>query len=411
MRVQTLHVENLRSIASATFQFSPDLNVIAGVNGVGKSTVLRALAVCVSRGVLLNRRASAGRTRTSYAQAERFDTADIRQRSKTMAMTCTVSGPPGDGFFYRARQVRGEGLTSEEHGAISGAKTHGRAQCRDSFPLIVLFGTRRAVPSKQRPMQADASGGPAAAMSRAVRDRAVSVVELGVWLRAMHSIREETPLAARTVGALQVAVDRVLPGYRDLRVPSGQRANLVIDRDGTSVRVAALSDGERACLAIVGDLTRRLALANPNLEDPVSEAEAVVLIDEIELHLHPDWQRRILGRLGETFPRCQFIVTTHSPQVIGEVSGDQIHLLTEEGVFSPPQAFGLDSSRVLEEVMEVGARTESVRRCIDEASGRIDREDYAAARDSVAELRRILGDNDADVVRLAGLLDFLDEGS
>lgn len=410
MKVRTLHVENLRSIASATFHFLPDLNVIAGVNGVGKSTILRALARCVSRSVRLPGRDPITRTRAGYSHAERFGTADIRKPSKTMTMTCAVSGLRDDIVRYRAHHVRGEDGVSEEVSPIHGSKAVGSESPGKSFPLIVLFGTRRAIPSKQRPVRGDASGGPVAAMSRAVRDRAVSVVELGVWFRAMHSIRREAPAAEKTMAALQHAVSRMLPGYGELRVPAGQKANLVIDRDGTRLPVASLSDGERACLAIVADLTRRLALANPSLENPAREAEAVVLIDEVELHLHPGWQRRILKRLVDTFPGCQFIVTTHSPQVIGEVKGGHIHLMTEEGVFSPPQSYGLDSNRVLEEVMEVGARTESVKKRLDEAAERIDREDYDAARESVEKLRRMLGENDADVVRLGGLLEFLGEG-
>ena len=103
---------------------------------------------------------------------------------------------------------------------------------------------------------------------------------------------------------------------------------------------------------MVLDLARRLAQANPGMEDPAAEAEAVVLIDEIELHLHPAWQRRIVGNLIETFPRCQFIATTHSPQVIGEVGHDHIQIIADGQVYTPAHSFGVDSSRVLEEIME-----------------------------------------------------------
>lgn len=68
----------------------------------------------------------------------------------------------------------------------------------------------------------------------------------------------------------------------------------------------------------LGDLTRRLVLANPSLDDPLL-GEGIVLIDEIELHMHPKWQRRIIGVLKEVFPNIQFIITTHSPQVLGEI--------------------------------------------------------------------------------------------
>ena len=111
---------------------------------------------------------------------------------------------------------------------------------------------------------------------------------------------------------------------------------------------------------MVLDLTRRLAQANPAMEDPASEAEAVVLIDEIELHLHPKWQRQIVHKLRTTFPLCQFIATTHSPQVIGEVEYDRIHVLADGEVYCPTHSFGVDSSRVLEEIMDTPPRTAEV---------------------------------------------------
>lgn len=71
-------------------------------------------------------------------------------------------------------------------------------------------------------------------------------------------------------------------------------------------------------MALLGDLARRIAIANPYRENPM-EGEGIVLIDEIELHMHPSWQRRILGVLKQLFPNVQFIITTHSPQVLGSV--------------------------------------------------------------------------------------------
>jgi len=88
-----------------------------------------------------------------------------------------------------------------------------------------------------------------------------------------------------------------------------------------------MSDGERSLLAMMVDLCRRLVLANPELDDPLQGA-GVVLIDEIELHLHPQWQREVVEKLRRSFPRIQFVLTTHSPFVIQSVhSGDELILL------------------------------------------------------------------------------------
>ena len=106
-------------------------------------------------------------------------------------------------------------------------------------------------------------------------------------------------------------------------------------------------------LALVLDLARRLSQANPSLDDPLSEGHAVVLIDEIDLHLHSKWQRQIVHNLAAAFPGCQFIATTHSPQVIGEVEHNRIQIIANGEVYSPTHSFGVDSSRVLEEIMDV----------------------------------------------------------
>lgn len=77
-------------------------------------------------------------------------------------------------------------------------------------------------------------------------------------------------------------------------------------------------DGEKCTISLFGDLARRMALANPGRENPL-EGTGVVLIDELELHMHTSWQRKVLGVLKETFPNIQFIITTHSPQILGEL--------------------------------------------------------------------------------------------
>jgi predicted ATP-binding protein involved in virulence len=159
---------------------------------------------------------------------------------------------------------------------------------------------------------------------------------------------------------------------------------------------------------MVLDLTRRLAQANPGMTDPAAQAEAIVLIDEIDLHLHPQWQRQIMQNLTTAFPKCQFIATTHSPQVIGEVSHDRIQIISRGQVYSPPQSFGVDSSRVLEEIMEVGPRTEVVQTLLSDISKAVEGKNYGDARKLVAKLIEQVGENDPEVTRTRTLLEFMD---
>jgi hypothetical protein len=118
---------------------------------------------------------------------------------------------------------------------------------------------------------------------------------------------------ARQVGTFVYSnrAGEVMREIRDVGRDGGraavQRYGALPEREG-----AFLSDGERGMLVLVLDLTRRLAQANPSVADPAGETGAVVLIDEIDLHLHPKWQRQIVNNLRSAFPRCQFIATTHS---------------------------------------------------------------------------------------------------
>ena len=113
-------------------------------------------------------------------------------------------------------------------------------------------------------------------------------------------------------------------------------------------------------LALAADLARRMVQGNPHLDDPLS-SEAVVLIDEVELHLHPAWQQRILGDLRRTFPNAQFIVSTHSPQVLTTVEPQRIVELYRDGdriIAGTPAiaTYGAEAGDVLSVVMGVNER-------------------------------------------------------
>ena len=140
------------------------------------------------------------------------------------------------------------------------------------------------------------------------------------------------------------------------RKPDGSMDRMLFLRkeDGFDIPFEALSGGEQAYFLLAVDLARRLLLEFPG--STLAEAPGFVCIDEIELHLHPAWQREILTSLMELFPRCQFVVSTHSPQVIGSVAAQHVRLLSPEPnghihVTEPIASKGRDANYVLEGVM------------------------------------------------------------
>lgn len=412
MIVTRLKLANVRAIEAAEFSFKPGFNLIVGVNGVGKTTALESLAVSLA--------AVSRHINKLKGPVHGFVPADIRAGSEALTVEAEVriAEEPYTYVIHQPRetavaQAGKEGLPREQT-VETPAKSifvgdrppvsDGKKVLR---PLTVLFSTRRAVPSDRTATKSAARGGYDAAFAEAFSARELRLGEFAAWMRARAALAKETPGAARVFKAFEQAVSRFLPGYINLRVSEDTAPQLLIERRGFALPVRQLSDGERGSLALVLDLTRRLAQANPSLDDPAAQGTGVVLIDEIDLHLHPNWQRKIVRNLLDTFPMLQFIATTHSPQVIGEVSHNRVQVMGHGPVFSPLHSFGVDSSRVLEEIMDAPPRSPEIQELLDRTSKAIAGKKLEEAATLVTELAEKLGEVDAEVIRARTLLDFL----
>jgi len=187
-------------------------------------------------------------------------------------------------------------------------------------PLAVYFTPKRQLPGQPRSLPEPKPFELSMAFSRALHDREVELREFMYWFRTQEKLGgANEPRRLKVLDALRGVVSSLVPEFSNLRIQEHPRLGFVVDKRGQPFYLHQLSDGERGLLALVFDLTRRLAIANPESDDPIAEGVALVLIDEIELHLHPKWQRDVMIRLPKIFKSCQFVITTHSPQVLGEV--------------------------------------------------------------------------------------------
>jgi len=183
---------------------------------------------------------------------------------------------------------------------------------------------------------------------------------------------------------------------------------------GTVQPMGNLSAGQRMMLALVADLAIKCVTQNAYLiteEDPdavLRLTPGVVLIDELDVHLHPKWQRRVAGDLKRTFPAIQFVCTTHSPQIIGELQPEEIRILSEGKVYTPPRSFGIDSNGVLEGILNAPSRDEAVSELLARIFRAIDLEKFGEAKELLRLAVQQLGDNDPDVTRANVLMQFLE---
>jgi predicted ATP-binding protein involved in virulence len=403
MRIERLELTNFRGIRHLELEFPTQTTVLVGINGVGKSAILDALAMLLGKVV-----------ERLLRPQDQHHVPRLRQSDILIGATESKlklrAGDEGESFVWlitesdlHPHRRSSPGVIPLDQKTDSALvdrlfKRRTRGRSLGSVPTIVQYSTSRGQWSSTQHSDVTTPAHPSVALKTALPAGIGTFDEFYAWFREREDIENEERAQGKVdfkdpqLEAVRAAVAALLEGFSNLRIERKLR-RMTVQKNDEVLDVTQLSAGEKALLTLVSDLARRLSIANPESVDPRYE-EGIVLIDEVDLHLHPRWQRRLLPSLERTFPKCQFIVTTHSPQVISEVKPERIYLLERkdgETVAKRPEAsFGLDSNRILEDLMGVDERPRRIKeqltqffRLIDE--GKLD-EAKALRRELEAEI-------------------------
>lgn len=430
MKLESLSLAHCGGFEQLDIVFEPDVTLIAGVNGVGKSTLLNALAVLLSRALpeftpscsaplyftdddIHGDRVSLEVSsrihidgQTISAGVQRLRAADEKgDRFMLLRQAKAASAATDFAQALSARTLTGELEAGIKETRIALAALKSAAHP----PLAVYFSPKRQLPGQPRSLPEAKPFDPSIAYSRALHDREVELREFMHWFRTQEKLgAANEPRRFKVLDALRAAVVELLPEFGNLRIQEEPRLGFVVDKRGQPFYLHQLSDGERGLLALVFDLTRRLAIANSDGDNPIAEGVALVLIDEIELHLHPKWQREVIKRLPHIFKSCQFVITTHSPQVIGEVEARNVRLLTwrdgKVDVDIPAMAYGTDSNWILSVLMGADEISQEVEAKLENISRLISRRDLDSAKLRISSLREDVGNTEA-IQRLASMIE------
>ena len=194
------------------------------------------------------------------------------------------------------------------------------------------------------------------------------------------------------------AISTFLPEYKNIRIERLPSTAMLIDKGDVSLDIMQLSQGERSLLALVADIALRLTIMNPEKENPLL-GEGIILIDEIDIHLHPRWQRSIVRNLQRTFPNCQFILTTHSPLVVSDPQDVQIFLLENGSAKELDGLYGMDIEQVLSDIMDTPLRYPPLQKKLDELMKSIQKRNFEEAKQLRSELRKELPANHSELQR------------
>ncbi len=405
MYIDTLTLEQFRGAVNLRLDFDKRLNVLVGVNGSGKSSILDATAILLSW--LVNRIKSVGAAGRPISESD----INNEESAADLHITCTYENTP---FFWNLVKARKGHSKKDAASSLSSMSAIAKriqddvteANGKYNLPLFAYYPTNRAVldiPARiKRRHRFD--------LISAYDDSLTSSANFRLffeWFRDREDLENETKLDRRNdfsdpqLTAVRQALTQFMPGFANLRVRRSP-SRMEIEKDGKILTVNQLSDGEKCLMAMVGDLARRLAIANPLLANPL-RGKGIVLIDEIDLHLHPTWQRLIIPKLPEVFPECQFLLSTHSPHIITHTRPENLFFLTmtEEGLTSlrPEKSYGKTVDRVLEDLMGLDAtRPADVDKALKQIYVSIDNGELAGAQDFVDALERQIGD-DPDLLK------------
>ncbi|AVH70755.1 AAA family ATPase [Nostoc sp. 'Lobaria pulmonaria (5183) cyanobiont'] len=436
MKVKRLKMQSFRGIGDLTLEFdetSP--TALIGINGVGKSSILDCLAILLSQLIRdiadaesIGKNRSLGgvnfyvvsKIRNEYEKSipgkpdiekRFFSKEDITNGQKKTHNTIKIflQSKEVSWFLTNFSKERNEELNKEnaELNAVSqDIYRKWEANPQFNLPLAVYYPVKRSVLGIDMEITETHSLKQIDAYDQALNGVQISFHRFFQWFRSLEDLeneerRDNPEFKTQQLEAVRQSIYSLIPGFSNLRVRRSP-LRMTVRKQDEELTVNQLSDGEKCLLAMVGDLARRLAIANPSLPDPL-EGEGVVLIDEIELHLHPKWQREIIPALTRTFPNCQFIVTTHSPQVISQVKPEGIYILekTDEGVVAkkPESSFGRDSNRILENLMGVPERPQEIKESLLELFRLIDAGNIEGARQLRQQLANEIGADEPEFVK------------
>jgi len=438
VRIEQLKVKNFRCLEDITINFSNNnMAVIVGMNGVGKTAILDSLEIFLTaifkfiiappiEKSLFVRETDLIEQDDIYYAAKNFEATVIvaDENSYRFEAVCQAPVPEKESFMGEIKFENFDSIVNKYYLYIGDSESK-------NIPVFLYYNNA----SKEQERLSDVPDSPPQlnAYSDCMGVSLKSYLEFTQWFEREESyenerrLREEPSFRIPTLQVVRFALQTFLEqltdiSFSDLRIVRHSKdrkfpfrrsipnPTLVINKDNQDFRIEQLSSGEKSLLMLVTDIAKRLAIANPGLGVNAWQGEGIVLIDEIDLHLHPQWQRRVLPALTKTFPNCQFIVTTHSPQVLSEVPRESVFILEDGKLIEySPHTIGRDSNSILYEIFGVKERPEWSQQKIDNCLRLIDDEKWNEAREALQELSDLLGDNDIAVVKTQTALYFMED--
>lgn len=406
MRLENVVLDNFRAIEHAKLDLQGKSTIIFGINGTGKSSVLRAIDLLFAN--IINGIVNRKELKQNYT----IQLEDIQYGKKETKISALINLADENIEYYR-EMVRNTGkrnqnITSLKKIADIFHRQYITDEEQGNIAIFANYGTNRLVLDIPLRIRTHHTFDIYSSFEKAIENK-IDFRTFFEWYRSQEDYENEHKIETgdlhyqdRALKAVRTAILSMLDDCSNLRVARKPRLEMKIDKGNISLNVSQMSDGEKCIMALLGDLARRLTLANPMLENPLL-GEGIVLIDEIELHMHPSWQRKILGVLKNIFPNLQFIITTHSPIILSEVNEDyNLFFMNSQDtgieIKKTSQLNGYDTNAVLEQFMGTSSVNPETEKFIGSIYKEIENGEFEIAKKNISKLAEITSENHQDVI-------------
>lgn len=339
MRIEEIRIKNFKCFEEKTFQLNERFTVFIGENASGKTSILDALAIAIGSffvGI------DDVKTRTIQQKEVRLMTIDGQpkpQKPVIISAKGTLPGMEENDTIEWSRDITESKTTHKGAKRIRDLATRMLAESRIQsgvvFPVIAYHGTGRLWAEHEKIGYQKQKEGIVAAYTNCLSAKSSSTAFLSWFKTQEDSINKfDQPLDKAHLQAFKNALIAIIPDERWQDMAYDHKLDelmgIFTDNSGRKHKLGynQLSDGYRNLIGMAADIAYRCIQLNPHLaEQVVTDTPGIVLIDEIDLHLHPNWQRRIVQDLKNAFPKVQFVATTHSPFIVQSLDSDELNNL------------------------------------------------------------------------------------
>lgn len=431
MRLKSIKLVNYRCFVNSEIEFDKHITLLIGKNGVGKTAILDAVAVSVSTFLF---GIDGGISRSILKDDARYEFHDLNGTIDPQHQFPVSIESTGDCLnqknmiWIRSLNSESGRTTIKDATELTGLAKKAQNQIMTGdkslvLPLISYYGTGRLYAQKKEKRNQK---------SLTEFKRQVGYVDCMAaesneklmlnWfqMQTLKSLQEQQKTGILGKPLLLKTVEKAICRSFE-RISGARNASLIFDldthrlvlefetADGDAKKFAMdeMSDGYKNTLSMIGDIAYRMAVLNPTLGDQVlKKTPGIVLIDEIDLHLHPQWQQTILSDLHAIFPEVQFIVSSHALAVINSVPREQVRILDHGEIYMPAaQTYGRDANSILREVMKVSECPADIKQRMDLFYAYMDENNYNEAEMVLTEIESIVGIIDPEIAAARTSLD------